>query len=159
MFCPLLPSLLHGRRRRTNAKMLKIHWFLWVASHMRLFSGSARSNQISEGTRSKKRLNISSKMRTQGTNIDVQKKHFLRPKWLLLKRVRKTVGDSSAQKGLLDASGAVKKKRKPYLKVVGGDSCFPKGGRVRGGKGRDPAGSRDRSPRLPGEAHLSKKSS
>ena len=46
------------------------------------FSGSARSNQISEGTRSKKRLNISSKMRTQGTNIDVQKKHFLRPKWL-----------------------------------------------------------------------------
>ena len=82
MFCPLLPSLLHGRRRRTNAKMLKIHWFLWVASHMRLFSGSARSNQISEGTRSKKRLNISSKMRTQGTNIDVQKKHFLRPKWL-----------------------------------------------------------------------------
>ena len=82
MFCPLLPSLLHGRRRRTNAKMLKIHRFLWVASHMRLFSGSARSNQISEGTRSKKRLNISSKMRTQGTNIDVQKKHFLRPKWL-----------------------------------------------------------------------------
>ena len=70
----------------------------------------------------------------------------------LLKRVRKTVGDSSAQKGLLDASGAVKKKRKPYLKVVGGDSCFPKGGR----KG---ASSRDRSPRLPGEAHLSKKSS
>ena len=54
----------------------------------------------------------------------------------LLKRVRKTVGDSSAQKGLLDASGAVKKKQKPYLKVVGGDSCFPKGGRVRGGKGR-----------------------
>ena len=82
MFCPLLPSLLHGRRRRTNAKMLKIHWFLWVASHMRLFSGSARSNQISEGTRSKKRLKISSNMRTQGTNIDVQKQHFLRPKWL-----------------------------------------------------------------------------
>jgi hypothetical protein len=77
----------------------------------------------------------------------------------LLKRVRKTVGDSSAQKGLLDASGAVKKKRKPYLKVVGGDSCFPKGGRVRGGKGRVGASSRDRSPRLPGEAHLSKKSS
>ena len=70
----------------------------------------------------------------------------------LLKRVRKTVGDSSAQKGLLDASGAVKKKRKPYLKVVGGDSCFPKGGRVRGGKGRKGVGSRDRSPRLPGEA-------
>ena len=82
MFCPLLPSLLHGRRRRTNAKMLKIHWFLWVASHMRLFSGSARSNQISEGTRSKQRLKISSKMRTQGTDIDVQKKHFLGPKWL-----------------------------------------------------------------------------
>ena len=50
----------------------------------------------------------------------------------LQKRVRKTVGNSSAQKGLLDASGAVKKKRKLYLKVVGGDSCFPKGGPVRG---------------------------
>ena len=70
----------------------------------------------------------------------------------LLKRVRKTVGNSSAQKGLLDASGAAKTKRKPYLKVVGGDSCFPKGGSVS-------ASSRDRSPRLPGEAHLSKKSS
>ena len=82
MCSPLLPSLLRGRRRRTNAKMMKIHWFLWVVSHMRLFSGSARSNQISEGTRSKKRLKISSKMRTQGTNIDVPKKRFLRPKWL-----------------------------------------------------------------------------
>ena len=36
MFCPLLPFLLRGRRRRTIAKMLKFHWFLWVASHMRL---------------------------------------------------------------------------------------------------------------------------
>ena len=139
MFCPLLPSLLHGRRRRTNAKMLKIHWFLWVASHMRLFSGSARSNQISEGTRSKKRLKISSNMRTQRTNIDVQKKHFLRPKMApkmdpggLLKRVRKTVGDSSAQKGLLDASGAAKTTRNTDLKVVGGDSCFSQRDRVRG---------------------------
>ena len=50
----------------------------------------------------------------------------------LQKRVRKTVGNSSAQKGLLDASGAAKTKRNPYLKVVGGDSCFPKGGSVRG---------------------------
>ena len=66
-----------------NCKNVKIPLvFVWVASHMRLFSGSARSNQISEGTRSKKRLKISSNMRTQGTNIDVQKKHFLRPKWL-----------------------------------------------------------------------------
>ena len=138
MFCPLLPFLLRGRRRRTIAKMLKFHWFLWVASHMRLFSGSARSNQISEGTRSKKRLKISSNMGTQGTNIDVQKKHFLRPKSLpkwtpggLLKRVRKTVGNSSAQKGLLDASGAVKKRRNTDLKVVGGDPCFPARGSVR----------------------------
>ena len=53
----------------------------------------------------------------------------------LLKRVRKTVGNSSAQKGLLDASGAAKQNENPYLKVVGGDSCFPKGGRVRASKG------------------------
>ena len=132
MFCPLLPSLLHGRRRRTNAKMLKIHWFLWVASHMRLFSGSARSNQISEGTRSKKRLKISSKMRTQGTNIDVQQKAFFEAKMApkmdpggLLKRVRKTVGNSSAQKGLLDASGAVKKDEILILKSLAALPAFP----------------------------------
>ena len=159
MFCPLLPSLLHGRRRRTNAKMLKIHWFLWVASHMRLFSGSARSNQISEGTRSKKRLKISSNMRTQGTNIDVQKKALFEAKMApkmdpggLLKRVRKTVGNSSAQKGLLDVSGAVKKYEILILKSSAAIPAFPGGRRVR-------ASSRDRSPRLPGEAHLSKKSS
>ena len=37
IYCPLLPALLRGRRRRAHAKILKIHWFLWVASHMRLF--------------------------------------------------------------------------------------------------------------------------
>ena len=37
IYCPLLPSLLRGRRRRAHAKILKIHLFLWVASHMRLF--------------------------------------------------------------------------------------------------------------------------
>ena len=63
----------------------------------------------------------------------------------LLKRVRKTVGNSSAQKGLLDASGAAKTTRNTDLKVVGGDPCFPARRSVR--------------PRLPGEAHLSKKSS
>ena len=58
----------------------------------------------------------------------------------LLKRVRKTVGDSSAQKGLLDASGAVKKKaktvsesrRRRFLLSQRGSGK----GRVRGGKGR-----------------------
>ena len=38
----------------------------------------------------------------------------------LQKRVRKTVGNSSAQKGLLDASGAAKTIRNTDLKVVGG---------------------------------------
>ena len=46
--------------------------------------------------------------------------------------VRKTVGNSSAQKGLLDASGAAKTTRNTDLKVVGGDSCFSQRGRVRG---------------------------
>ena len=74
----------------------------------------------------------------------------------LLKRVRKTVGNSSAQKGLLDASGAVKKRRTTDLKVVGGAPCFPARGSVRVQEG---VGKGDRWPRLPGEAHLSKKSS
>ena len=38
----------------------------------------------------------------------------------LQKRVRKTVGNSGAQKGLLDASRAVKTTRNTDLKVVGG---------------------------------------
>ena len=74
----------------------------------------------------------------------------------LLKRVRKTVGNSSAQKGLLDASGAVKNTRNTDLNVVGGAPCFPARG---SGRGREGVRSRDRWPRLPGEAHLSKKSS
>ena len=74
----------------------------------------------------------------------------------LQKRVRRAVGNSSAQKGLLDASGAAKTTRNTDLKVVGGKSCFP----VRGSeRGREGVGSRDRWPRLPGEAHLSKKPS
>ena len=48
----------------------------------------------------------------------------------LLKRVRKTVGDSSAQKGLLDASGAVKTTRNTDLQVGGGAACFPGRGSV-----------------------------
>ena len=53
----------------------------------------------------------------------------------LLKRVRKTVGNSSAQKGLLDASGAVKKNEILILKSSAAIPAFPKGGRVRAGKG------------------------
>ena len=37
IYCPLLPSLLRGRRRRAHIKILKFLWLLWVASHMRLF--------------------------------------------------------------------------------------------------------------------------
>ena len=54
----------------------------------------------------------------------------------LQKRVRKTVGNSSAQKGLLDASGAAKTTRNTDLKVVGGKSCFPARGSGRGQEGR-----------------------
>ena len=50
----------------------------------------------------------------------------------LQKRVRKTVGNSSAKKGLLDASGAAKTTRNTDLKVVGGDPCFPAREPVRG---------------------------
>ena len=53
----------------------------------------------------------------------------------LLKRVRKTVGNSGAQKGLLDASRAVKTTRNTDLKVVGGAPCFPARGSVRGREG------------------------
>ena len=43
----------------------------------------------------------------------------------LLKRVRKTVGNSSAQKGLLDASGAVKKYEILILKSLAALPAFP----------------------------------
>ena len=42
-----------------NASTLNTNLILWVASHLRLFSRSARSNQFSEGTRSKNRWNMS----------------------------------------------------------------------------------------------------
>ena len=53
----------------------------------------------------------------------------------LLKRVRKTVGNSSAQKGLLDASGAEKQSENHILTSSAAIPAFPKGvgkGRVRG---------------------------
>ena len=68
----------------------------------------------------------------------------------LQKRVRKTVGNSSAQKGLLDASGAVKKKAKTVSESRRRRFLLSQRGSGKGRKG---------SPRLPGEAHLSKKSS
>ena len=43
----------------------------------------------------------------------------------LLKRVRKTVGNSSAQKCLLDASGAVKKHEILILKSLAALPAFP----------------------------------
>ena len=48
----------------------------------------------------------------------------------LLKRVRKTVGNSSAQKGLLDASGAAKQSENRILKSSAAIPAFPRGGRV-----------------------------
>ena len=67
---------------------------------MRLFSGSARSNQISEGTRSKKRLKNSSKKRTHGTRTKDETLSSFEAKMApnmdsgdLQKRVRKTVGN------------------------------------------------------------------
>ena len=48
----------------------------------------------------------------------------------LLKRVRKTVGNSSAQKGLLDASGAAKQSENHILTSSAAIPAFPKGGRV-----------------------------
>ena len=37
MFGTLLPTLLRARRPRKHGNILKIHWFLQVQSHMRLF--------------------------------------------------------------------------------------------------------------------------
>ena len=53
----------------------------------------------------------------------------------LLKRVRKTVGNSSAQKGLLDASGAVKKDEILILKSLAALPAFPPEVREGVGKG------------------------
>ena len=121
------------------------------------FSRSARSKQISEGTRSKNRWKTSSNKEPTGPETKQQKTNIFEAKMApkmdpgdLQKRVRKAVGNSSAQKGLLDASGAAKQSENRILKSSAAIPAFPKGGRVR-------AGSRDRSPRLPGDAHLSKK--
>ena len=103
------------------------------------FSRSARSKQISEGTRSKHRWKTSSNNEPTGPETKQQKTTIFEVKMApkmdpgdLQKRVRKTVGNSSAQKGLLDASGAAKQSENRILKSSAAIPAFPKGGRVRG---------------------------
>ena len=76
-------------------------------------SGNARSNQLSVGTRNKYRWKKELKKRTHGTRKQGQQKSIFEAKMApkmdsgdLQKRVRKTISNSGAQKGLLDASGA-----------------------------------------------------
>ena len=79
------------------------------------------------------------KQRTHGTRNKATKTNIFEAKMApkmdpgdLQKRVWKTVGKSSAQKGLLDASGAAKQSENRILKSSAAIPAFPKGGRVRG---------------------------
>ena len=82
IICPLLSSLLRGWRRRAYAKKLKIHRFLWVASHMRLVLATPEAINFQGG----RVINIggkkSSKKGPTGPENKVDKRAFLRPKWL-----------------------------------------------------------------------------
>ena len=44
--CPLLPSLLRGRRHRAYTKNMKFHCFLWVASQMYLFLAAPEASKF-----------------------------------------------------------------------------------------------------------------
>ena len=63
-------------------KTLKIHWFLWVASHMRLVLATPEAINFQGG----RVINIggkkSSKKGPTGPENKVNKRAFLRPKWL-----------------------------------------------------------------------------
>ena len=63
-------------------KKLKIHWFLWVASHMRLVLATPEAINFQWG----RVINIggkkSSKKGPTGPENKVDKRAFLRPKWL-----------------------------------------------------------------------------
>ena len=65
-----------------NGKILKINWFLWVASHMRLVLATPEAINFQGG----RVINIggkkSSKKGTRGTRKQGQKRTFVRPKWL-----------------------------------------------------------------------------
>ena len=105
-------------------------------------SGNARSNQLSGGTRNKYRWKKEFKKRTHGTRKQGRQKSIFEAKMApkmdpggLLKRVRKTVGNSSAQKGLLDASGAAKQSENRILKSSAAIPAFPPEGREGVGKG------------------------
>ena len=155
--CPLLPSLLRGRRHRAYTKNMKFHWFLWVASQMYLFLAAPEASKFQrarvakiDGKQAQTKNPRDQKQSNKKTNIFEAKMAPKMDPGDLQKRVRKTVGKSSAQKGLLDASGAAKQSENHILTSSAAIPAFPKGGR----KG---SGSRDRSPRLPGDAHLSKK--
>ena len=113
--CPLLPSLLRGRRHRAYTKKHEIPLVFVGRKPNVPFTRSARSKQISEGTRSKNRWKISSNKEPTGPETKQQKTNIFEAKMAprmdpgdLQKRVRKTISNSGAQKGLLDASGAAK---------------------------------------------------
>ena len=80
--CPLLRALLRAWRRRENGKNMKIHCFLWVASHMRLVLATPEAINFQGG----RVINIggkkSSKKGPTGPENKVDKRAFLRPKWL-----------------------------------------------------------------------------
>ena len=63
-------------------KKLKIHWFLWVASHMRLVLATPEAINFQGG----RVINIGGKKRSKkgptGPENKVAKRAFLRPKWL-----------------------------------------------------------------------------
>ena len=71
------------------------------------------------------------KQRTHGTRNKATKTNIFEAKMApKMDPGDQTVGKSSAQKGLLDASGAVKTTRNTDLQVVGGAACFPGRGSV-----------------------------
>ena len=81
IICPLLSSLLRGRRRRAYAKKLKFHFFVGRKPYAPC-SGNARSNQLSGGTRNKYRRKKELKKGPTGPENKVNKRALLRPKWL-----------------------------------------------------------------------------
>jgi hypothetical protein len=89
------------------------------------FSRSARSKQISEGTRSKNRWKTSSNKEPTGPETKQQKTNIFEATCAedgrQIKRAKRSLGRLRGGKT----------KRKPYLNVVGGDSCFSQRGSER----------------------------
>ena len=132
--CPLLPSLLRGRRHRAYTKNMKFHCFLWVASQMCLFLAAPEASKFQRARVAKIDGKQAQTKNPRDQKQSNKKQTFLRPKWLpkwTPETSRNVCGRRSATQAFKKFSwtppGRQKKIEKLILKSSAAIPAFPKG--------------------------------